>query len=73
MSRAHFPDRIRSLPPFEGPFDAFRLAVPVLGYQFNAQFLAALPYLLTLLVMFFITKSFRQPAGLAQPFIRGLR
>jgi quercetin dioxygenase-like cupin family protein len=23
---SHFPDRIRSLPPFEGPFDAFRLA-----------------------------------------------
>lgn len=22
----HFPDRIRRLPPFEGPFDAFRLA-----------------------------------------------
>lgn len=53
--------------------DAFRLAVPVLGYQFNAQFLAALPYVLTLVVMYFITKSFRQPAALAQPFIRGLR
>jgi quercetin dioxygenase-like cupin family protein len=23
---AHFPDRIRGLVPFEGPFDAFRLA-----------------------------------------------
>jgi quercetin dioxygenase-like cupin family protein len=22
----HFPNRIRALPPFEGPFDAFRLA-----------------------------------------------
>jgi simple sugar transport system permease protein len=56
-----------------GMADAFRLAVPVLGYELNAQFLAALPYLLTLLVMYFITKSFRQPGGLAQPFIRGLR
>jgi simple sugar transport system permease protein len=56
-----------------GMADAFRLAVPVLGYELNAQLLAALPYLLTLAVMFFITKSFRQPAGLAQPFIRGLR
>ncbi len=25
MSHDHFPRRIRSLPPFEGPFDAFRL------------------------------------------------
>jgi len=28
MRSAHFPSRIRSLPPFEGPFDAFRLAAP---------------------------------------------
>lgn len=26
MSGRHFPDRIRALPPFDGPFDAFRLA-----------------------------------------------
>ena len=26
MDRPHFPERIRSLPPFDGPFDAFRLA-----------------------------------------------
>ncbi len=25
MSKPHFPGPIRSLPPFEGPFDAFRL------------------------------------------------
>ena len=56
-----------------GLADAFRLAVPVLGYQINAQLLAALPYVLTLGVMYFITKRFRQPAALAQPFVRGLR
>ena len=56
-----------------GCADAFRLALPVLGYQINAQILAALPYLLTLLVMYFITKRFRQPGALAQPFLRGLR
>lgn len=56
-----------------GLADAFRLAVPVLGYQVNAQLLAALPYVLTLGVMYFITKRFRQPAALAQPFVRGLR
>jgi simple sugar transport system permease protein len=48
--------------------DAFRLAVPVLGYRLNA-----LPYVLTLVVMYAITKRFRQPAALSQPFIRGLR
>ncbi len=53
--------------------DAFRLSVPVLGYQLNAQLLAALPYVLTLVVMYAITKQFRQPAALSQPFIRGLR
>jgi len=26
MRQPHFPDRIRQLSPFEGPFDAFRLA-----------------------------------------------
>jgi quercetin dioxygenase-like cupin family protein len=26
MTRSDFPDRIRGLPPFDGPFDAFRLA-----------------------------------------------
>ena len=56
-----------------GLADAFRLALPVLGYSLNAQFLAAFPYLLTLIVMYAITKQFRQPAALAQPFIRGLR
>lgn len=53
-----------------GLADAFRLALPVLGYQIDAQFLAALPYLMTLAVMYFITRQFRQPAALAQPFIR---
>lgn len=56
-----------------GLADAFRLAVPVLGYQINAQLLAALPYLLTLTVMYFITERFRQPSALARPFVRGLR
>jgi ABC-type uncharacterized transport system permease subunit len=56
-----------------GLADAFRLAVPVLGYQLNAHVMAAFPYVLTLIVMYFITKEFRQPAALSRPFIRGLR
>ncbi len=55
-----------------GLADAFRLAAPVLGYQVNAQVLAALPYLLTLVVMGLIASRYRQPAGLARPFVRGL-
>ena len=69
-----------------GLADAFRLALPsILGNVdppldgplvdalSNAQFLAALPYVLTLVVMYAITKQFRQPAALSQPFIRGTR
>jgi simple sugar transport system permease protein len=56
-----------------GVADAFRLAAPGLGYQFNAQMLAALPYVLTIVVMVAITKQMRQPKALAQPFVRGLR
>ncbi|MFP8881542.1 MAG: cupin domain-containing protein [Myxococcota bacterium] len=26
MAQLHFPDPVRSLPPFDGPFDAFRLS-----------------------------------------------
>lgn len=53
--------------------DAFRLTLPVLGYRLNAHMMAALPYVLTLLVMYYITKEFRQPAALSRPFVRGLR
>lgn len=56
-----------------GMADAFRLSVPALGYRFNAQMLAALPYVLTIVVMVLITKQLQQPRALSQPFIRGLR
>ncbi|MCB2222848.1 MAG: ABC transporter permease [Actinobacteria bacterium] len=69
-----------------GLADGFRLALPsvianvdpplegaMIDGLSNASFLAALPYVLTLLVMYLITKEFRQPAALSQPFIRGLR
>ena len=29
VTQPHFPDRIRSLPPFDGPLDAFRLSANV--------------------------------------------
>ncbi len=34
MSKDHFPDLIRQLPKFEGPFDAFRLAAGVCDVLF---------------------------------------
>jgi simple sugar transport system permease protein len=52
--------------------DAFRLAMPTLGYQANAQLLSSLPYLLTIVVMIFFARANRQPAALARPFVRGL-
>jgi simple sugar transport system permease protein len=55
-----------------GMADAFRLAMPTLGYQANAQLLSSLPYLLTILVMILFARANRQPAALARPFVRGL-
>jgi simple sugar transport system permease protein len=55
-----------------GMADAFRLAMPTLGYQANAQLLSSLPYLLTVAVMILFARASRQPRALAQPFVRGL-
>lgn len=56
-----------------GVADSFRFTLPSLGYQVNPNFLAAMPYILTLAVMMFFAYRSRQPRALAQPFIRGLR
>jgi ABC-type uncharacterized transport system permease subunit len=55
-----------------GMADAFRLAMPTLGYQANAQLLSSLPYLMTVAVMILFARANRQPAALARPFVRGL-
>jgi general nucleoside transport system permease protein len=54
-----------------GGADAFRLALPAIGYNINPQLLIAFPYLLALVAMCFFAKNLRQPAALAQPFERG--
>jgi simple sugar transport system permease protein len=54
-----------------GGVDAFRLALPALGYEINPQLLIASPYLCALIAMCFFAKRTRQPAALAQPFERG--
>jgi simple sugar transport system permease protein len=53
-----------------GGVDAFRLALPALGYTVNPQLLIASPYLCALVAMCFFAKRSRQPAALAQPFDR---
>jgi simple sugar transport system permease protein len=55
-----------------GMADAFRLAMPTLGYQANPQLLGSLPYLLTVVVMIVFARANRQPRALARPFVRGL-
>lgn len=55
-----------------GAADAMRLALPTLGYEVNSQLLIATPYLMALIVMFFLAKRSREPAALGRPFVRGL-
>jgi simple sugar transport system permease protein len=55
-----------------GLCDAFRFALPSLGYTVNAQLLGSLPYVMALLTMVALARRSRQPAALAQPFFRGL-
>ena len=56
-----------------GYFYSFQLALPVLGYEVNAQFTAALPYLVALGATAVFAHRTTQPGALAQPFIRGLK
>jgi simple sugar transport system permease protein len=57
-----------------GYVDALRLNLPnIVGHDFNAQLLAALPFLATIVVMLIFAKHTRQPVALARPFIRGLK
>lgn len=52
---------------------SFRLSLPGLGYDVNSDLLSALPFVVTILAMTLFARRVRAPAGLAQPFIRGLR
>ena len=55
-----------------GYFFALQQALPVIGYQINAQLAAALPYVVALVVTAVFAPRTRQPRALAQPFVRGL-
>ena len=55
-----------------GGADALRLALPSLGVTLTPELLIAAPYLLALIAMLFFAQRNRQPAALAQPFVRGV-
>jgi general nucleoside transport system permease protein len=55
-----------------GYFFALQQALPLIGYRINSQLAASLPYIIALVVTAVFAKRTRQPAALAQPFVRGL-
>lgn len=52
---------------------SFRLSLPTLGYDLNNELLTSLPFVITILGMAIFAHRVRQPAALAQPFLRGLK
>ena len=55
-----------------GAVDSFRLSLPTVGYEVNAEVLQALPFIVTIVTVAVFAHRTRQPAALARPFIRGL-
>ena len=55
-----------------GFFQALGSVFQALGFKANAQLLVALPFVMALLTMLIFAHRSRQPAALAQPFVRGL-
>ena len=55
-----------------GAVDSFRLSLPTVGYEVNAEMLQALPFVVTIATVAVFAHRTRQPAALARPFIRGL-
>ena len=55
-----------------GAFQASTSVFQALGYEANAQFLTALPYIMALITLTVLATRSRKPQALGQPFIRGL-
>lgn len=55
-----------------GTVDSFRLSLPTVGHEVNAELLQALPFVVTIVTVAVFAHRTRQPAALARPFIRGL-
>ena len=55
-----------------GAVDSFRLSLPTVGYEVTAEVLQALPFMVTIATVAVFAHRTRQPAALAQPFVRGL-
>lgn len=56
-----------------GAVISFRLSLQALQYEVNGDLMASLPFVVTILAMTIFAKRVREPAALAQPFIRGLK
>lgn len=52
--------------------EALAISIPVKGYKIDSFILDSAPYVVALAVMLFFAGRVRQPAALAQPFVRGL-
>lgn len=55
-----------------GLVESAAIAIPVKGYDVDPFLLDSAPYIVALLVVLVFAKRVRQPAALAQPFVRGL-
>lgn len=55
-----------------GTVNSFRLTLPTIGYQLNAEILSAAPFVATILVVALVARRSREPSALAQPFVRGV-
>ncbi|MEQ8718556.1 MAG: ABC transporter permease [Acidimicrobiales bacterium] len=56
-----------------GAVNSFRLTLPTLGHEASPELLSALPFIVTIATVAIFAHRTRQPAALAQPFIRGLK
>ncbi len=56
-----------------GVMSAFQVWLQVLGVQFPYEFVVALPYLMTIIILILIGKKARGPAALGEPFYRNSR
>ena len=55
-----------------GAVNSFRISLPALGHDVNAEFLSSLPFIVTIATVSIFAHRTRPPRALAQPFVRGL-
>lgn len=55
-----------------GAVNSFRISLPALGHDVNAEFLSSLPFIVTIVTVSIFAHRSRQPQALARPFVRGI-